>query len=149
MFCNRSHGWRESIAVIPVAAVVMGANGCLEHSGHDSRPAGRADRACRKRVPVEDTFRCESVDMRRVDYRFSITSQIRADIFGKDQQDVRSIQGGRGRPSATGPGSEKGDSRGQTDQELTSIHHTHFFTPYALSNRTGERSQGTAPASII
>lgn len=87
-------------------AHMMRADSRRVHTG-DQRRAGRSTGApVGVGVRVDNAFPCEAVDVRRDGVGISIDSQLGADVFQDDPQDVGSFRGGEGKAAQVERGEE-------------------------------------------
>ena len=70
------------------AAMVVGADCSLVHSGNHSRSARRAHRCSDVGVREPGTLAGKTVDVRRADGRFAVAAKVRRHIFGNYPEDV-------------------------------------------------------------
>ncbi len=107
-------------------AHVMGSDRALIHPGDDGGPTRRADARRGKGTCEPAAVRCQTVQGRRAGQGVGVTSQPRAEVLGRDPQDVRSQglarrRGCRGRRTAR----EKKAGTRQKWKEMA-----HWFNPF-------------------
>ena len=71
------HSLGQFVAVAAVAAVVVPADGSLEHPDHQRRARRRANRRGTDAVRIADAFLRQTVEVRRLDELVSVAAEVR------------------------------------------------------------------------
>jgi len=99
----------QSVAVVPVAAMLMRSDGGLVHPGGDRGPGSGAHRRGGERVGEADALRGKAIQVGCADQAVAVTAEIGAEIFGNDPQDIRARafrRAGRGSRAQCGAADE-------------------------------------------